>query len=312
MRSTRKSVKGLLALLLATMSLLSACSSSNDEAAGRGETGSFPATIQGANGDVSLPAKPVRIVSLSPSATETLFAIGANNQVVAVDDQSDFPANAPMSELSGFTPNAEKIAAYRPDLVVLSNDMNGLVDSLRRLNVPTLVQPAANNLDEVYAQVRALGKATGRLGDADELANGMQRRIDAAVAGARRDTPNISYYHEVDPSLYSITSETFLGQVYNRFGLRNIADRPNPAGNNYPQLSAESVISSDPSLIFLADSQCCGQSAATVAARPGWSNVAAVKNGMVFPVDDDIASRWGPRTADFVEAVAAAVGKLPR
>ena len=118
-------------------------------------------------------------------------------------------------------------------------------------------------------------------------------------------------FHELSPDLYSATSSTFIGQVYKIFGFRNIADAADRTGNGYPQLSNEYVLAANPDLIFLSDSKCCGQSAKTVAARPGWSNLAAVKRRGVIAVNDDIASRWGPRVVDFVRIVAAAARSAP-
>ena len=117
----------------------------------------------------------------------------------------------------------------------------------------------------------------------------------------------LTYYHELDDTYYSVTSSTFIGQLYSLVGLRNIADEAKGAGGGYPQLSAEYIVDADPDLIFLADTKCCEQTAASVAARPGWGEIAAVRNGAVVEVDDSLASRWGPRIVEFVRAVALAL-----
>jgi len=251
--------------------------------------------------------QPHRIVSLSPTATESLFAIGAGAQVVAVDDQSDYPKRAPRTTLSGYTPNVEAIAGYRPDLVVLSGDANGVVAGLQRLGIRVLLQPAAKNLTETYAQIRRLGAVTGRLQAAEALVTRMKRTI----AGVLKSTPirPLSVYHELTPDFYSATSRTFIGRIYKLFGLRNIADAADSSGSGYPQLSGEYIVSANPNLIVLADSRCCGQSAATVASRPGWSGIAAVRTRSVVVVDDSIASRWGPRVVQFVQAVGKVLGR---
>jgi iron complex transport system substrate-binding protein len=248
---------------------------------------------------------PHRIVSLSPTATESLFAIGAGKQVVAVDDQSDYPPNAPRTKLSGYTPNVEAIAGYRPDLVVISGDVKGLRASLRKLGIPVLLQPAAKNLSDTYAQIRRLGVRTGHERIADRLVAGMRTRIAKALASAPKRT--LSVYHELTPDYFSATSSTFIGRVYRLFGLRNIADAADASGSPYPQLSAEYILSANPDVVVLADTRCCGQSAATVAARPGWSRIAAVRTGTIVRIDDSIASRWGPRVVNFVRAVASAL-----
>ena len=252
-------------------------------------------------------AVPHRIVSLSPTATESLFAVGAGAQVVAVDDQSDYPKRAPRTSLSGYTPNVEAIAGYRPDLVVLSGDANDVVAGLRKLGIRVLIQPAAKDLKGAYAEIRRLGTVTGHARGAAAVV----ARMKKAIAKVLKSTPRrrLSVYHELTPDFYSATSQTFIGRIYTLFGLRNIADAADSSGTGYPQLSGEYILSANPSLIVLADTRCCGQSAASVAKRPGWSDIAAVRTGSVVAIDDSVASRWGPRVVQFVRAVGKAVSR---
>lgn len=265
-------------------------------------------SVQAANGTVTLPAKPMRIVSLAPSQTETLFAIGAGDQVIAVDDQSNYPAEAEAkkSTLSGYTPNVEAIASYKPDLVVIADDFNGLAAQLQAVNIPVWSGPAATSLDDAYSQIEQLGVLTGHVADAAGVVAKMQSDIAAITKDVVASDPPLTYYHELDNTLFSITSDTFIGQIYAMAGLRNIADGAE-AGNSYPQLNNEFIITANPDLIFLADVKCCGESAATVKARDGWGGIAAVKNGHVIELDDDVVSRWGPRIPDFLRDVVDAV-----
>jgi iron complex transport system substrate-binding protein len=276
----------------------------------RAATPAFPATITAGNGKVTISERPSRIVSLSSSATEILFAIGAGPQVIAVDDQSDFPKTAPKTALSGFTPNVEAIAGYRPDLVVAAYDPKDLVESLDRLGIPVVLHDAPKTLKGAYQQVRQLGAVTGRPGAAAALVARMKKRIGAIVRPAKPRAAGLSYYHELTPDFFSATSTTFIGQVYGLFGLRNIADAADGTGSGYPQLSAEYVVTESPDLIVLADTVCCGQNAGTVAGRPGWDRIAAVRSGSIVRMDDSIASRWGPRIVNFVRAVATALARL--
>jgi iron complex transport system substrate-binding protein len=269
-------------------------------------TPAFPVSVTAANGKVTIGRAPRRIVSLSATATESLFAIGAGAQVIAADDQSDYPKNAPKTSLSGFTPNVEAIASYKPDLVVLAYDTGGVVASLRKLNVRVVVQPAATGLLDAYAQILQLGKVTGHAGEAKTVVSTMKRKIARIVAAAPRER-TVSVYHELSPDLYSATSKTFIGRIYALFGLHNIADAADSTASGYPKLSNEYVVASNPGLIVLADTRCCGQSAATVSARPGWSGIAAVRNRAIVRIDDSIASRWGPRVVDFTRAVGSAL-----
>ncbi len=250
--------------------------------------------------------RPERIVSLSSVATEVLYAIGAGDQVVAVDDQSNYPDQAPMTDLSGFTPNIEAIASFEPDLVVVSYDPGELVSGLEALGVPVLVQLAAADLAETYAQIEALGAATGHIEEAAELVSRIQSDLDALVTEVGDRGEGLTYYHEIDDNLYSVTSTTFFGQVYDLFGLVNIADDADPDGFGYPQLSSEFIVSADPDLVFLANGS-YGMTPEIVADRPGWGVMSSVQAGRVYPLDSDVASRWGPRVVDFARAIGDAV-----
>lgn len=270
---------------------------------------SFPVTVEAANGSVTLAASPSRIVSLSPTITEMLFAVGAGDQVEAVDELSTFPADAPVTELSGYEPNLEAIVSYDPDLVVLDTDAGNVVKGLAALGVTAVVLPAAASLDETYAQIELVGVATGHVQDAIGVTDEMRREIRSILAAAPPEGSG-SVYHELDDTYYSVTSDTFIGQVYEMFGLTNIADEAKGAGSGYPQLSSEYIVRSDPAVVVLADGDCCGITPDDVASRPGWSDIAAVRTGSVIAVDDDIASRWGPRIVEFVRAVGDALAGM--
>jgi iron complex transport system substrate-binding protein len=270
----------------------------------------FPVTITTTVGKVTVSKRPTRIVSLSPSATETLFAIGAGPQVIAVDDQSDYPKNAPKTTLSGFTPNIEAIASYRPDLVVTSYNPRGFVESLNRLRIPVIFHDAPKRFAGAYQQIRQLGLVAGRQSGAVRVIRGMKTRIGKIVAVARGKAGRLSVYHELTPDFYSASSRSFIGQIYTVLGLKNIADEADSAGTGYPQLSAEYIVSTSPDLIVLADSICCGQKPSTVAARPGWDRISAVRTGSIVRVHDSIASRWGPRLVSFFRALSAALARL--
>ena len=250
------------------------------------------------------PAPARRIVSMSPTATEMLFAIGAGSQVVAVDSNSNYPKEAPRTDLSAYQPNLEAIAGYKPDLVVYSDDPGELAAGLRKLGIKSLAEPAATSLDDTYAQLDQLGRATGHVAEAGKLTATMKAEI-AKIVAAGRPERHLTYYHELDKNLYTATSRTFIGQLYSLLGLENIADAADKDKSGYPQLSAEYVVKADPDLIFLADTKCCGQSARTVAARDGWDRIAAVRSGGVVELDDDVASRWGPRVVDFLKIISA-------
>lgn len=304
-----------LLLLIATFAL-AACSpgegavSTTDPAPATSSTDApaeaFPVTVTADNGEVTVLSRPEAVVSLSSVATEMLFAIGAGDQVIAVDDQSNFPASAPMTDLSGFTPNVEAVLALEPDLVILSFDPGGVVEALEAAEVPSVVYGAAPTLDQVYVQIEALGTLTGNDSGAATLVEEMKGAFSEIAAEAPEAPEGTTYFHEIDDNLYTLTSETLFGEIYSMFGLENVADEADPDGFGYPQISAEFLVAADPDIIFLADSL-YGESAETLAARPGWEGMSAIRNGNVVELDSDVASRWGPRLVDFARAVSSAV-----
>ncbi|HEX5596268.1 MAG TPA: ABC transporter substrate-binding protein [Micromonosporaceae bacterium] len=301
----------LTAALAAVALALGGCADNNTSATPTpsNSTAAFPVTV----GQLTLDKRPERIISLGPATTEMLFAISADEQVIAVDDQSNYPPEAPKSDLSGFTPNAEAIAAQNPDLVVITDDINKISDQLAELKIPVYHAAAPKMLDELYQQILNLGRLTGH---GDEAADTVQRMKDD-IAKLVNDVPQrstkLTYYHELDPSYYTVTSKTFIGSLYALVGLENVADPADADGavGGYPQLSQEAIIKANPDLIFLADTKCCQQTSETVKARAGWDTITAVKNNQVVMLDDDIASRWGPRVVDLVRAIVDAVSKVP-
>ncbi len=274
---------------------------------------SFPVTLAASPGPVTIKAKPGRIVSLSSTATEDLYAVGAGPQVVAVDNDSDYPANAPVTKLSGLTPNLEAIAKYKPALVIASQNSNGLVSGLGKLGVPVLIEPAAATLTDAYDQIAQIGQATGHAQQADRTVAAMKGEIAADVRQAGPSHQGLTYYWELSSNpYYSVTSSTFIGQIVGLFGLKNIADAADKASDGgYPELSEEYIVTARPQIIFLADNQPAdgGQSPAIVARRPGWSAIPAVKDHEIIALNDDIASRWGPRLPQLVAQIAQAVEK---
>lgn len=247
---------------------------------------------------------PRRIVSLSPTVTEDLFAIGAGRQVVAVDQDSSYPKRAPRTALSGFTPNVEAIARYRPDLVLISYNPANFASQLRKLGIRVVNLAAAGDLTQAYAEILRLGRLTGHTRGAKAVVLSMRARLAEIVRSVPKTRRHLRVYHELDPTYYSATSKTFIGSIYRLFGFRDIADAADSTGGGYPQLSGEYIIARNPQLIVLADTRCCRQSAATVASRPGWSTIAAVTHHRVVEADDDVASRWGPRIVQFARTIA--------
>lgn len=305
----------LLSVVLAGAILVGACGSDGGPPAAvpapSKEAPAFPVTVRGEQGEVTITRRPGRIVSLSPSLTEMLYAIGAASQVAAVDRHSNHPAGTPSTDLSGFRPNVEAIAGYEPDLVVLANDRDGVVGALTNLGVPTLLLSSPEAIEGIYGQIGVLGLATGHPAEAtkvaEEVRTGLRRIAESAPERARP----LRYFYELSDTHHSVTSDTFIGQVLALGGLVSIADGADSATGGYPQLSAEHVLDSDPDVIFLSHSGGNTPSAESVAARPGWGQLRAVRESRVVLLDPDISSRWGPRTVDLLRAVVDATASLP-
>lgn len=315
MRTTLR--RPITAIAVATALALTACgqepSVGDPAAAAASGAAAFPTTVTTAAGDVRIEAEPDAIVSLGATATEMLFAIGAGDQVKAVDEHSNYPTAAPTTDLSSYEPNVEAVIALAPDLVVVTSDKGGLGEQLGAADIPVMVLPAAATLDEVYDQFEQLGQATGHREQAGEVAADVRSRLERIARQTPKPDQPVTYYHELTPDHYSVTSATFVGQVFGLLGMRSIADAA-PGGTSenggYPQLSAEYVVKADPDVIFLADTKCCQQTPAAVAKRPGWSSISAVENERVIALDDDVASRWGPRVVELLEAAAEALATM--
>lgn len=299
-----------LILVLAALALVVAACGSDGSESDPTAAGSEEAPSEQTPAEESTAEQPSAIVSLSPVATEMLFAIGAGDQVVAVDSLSNYPAEAPVTDLSGFQPNVEAVASYEPDLVVMTPHDEEAIAGIEALGTTVLTQDAAEDLDGVYAQITELGTVTGNEEEAAALVAEMQEDIDALLAEVPDRDVALTYYHELDDTLFSVTSSTFVGAIYTLAGLENVADPAEAASGPYPQLSEEFLLDADPAVIFLADTLCCGQDTATVAARPGWDNLTAVQSGQIVELDDDVASRWGPRVVEFLEIIVIATADL--
>lgn len=265
-------------------------------------TTTYPLTVHRSDGkSITIKAQPRRIASLSAGTTEIFFAIGADTQIAATDKYSNYPDAAKSTpKLDGFQPSVEAVAAVAPDLVVMVDNPNNVVQALDGLGIPVLYLKVPSSVDELLQQIQFYGDVTGHPSQAQHVAAAIRARIDAIkrrVAGVQQG-PRV--YHEVDAKLFSAAPSSFVGDLYTLLKARNIA----PTGDNpYPQLTQEQIVGADPEVIVLADAA-GGETADTVKARPGWSTISAVKDSRVYAVDPDLISRPGPRIADALEALA--------
>ncbi len=260
--------------------------------------GGFPISVRETDGqEITLDQPPQRIVSLSPHATEIICAIGAGDQLVAVDKFANCPlGSSAKPEVDSFQPNLEAIAGFKPDLVYVFSDQQGIVAALRQANIPVLYLALPESLQATYDNIVVFGQITGHAGQANALVDSMKKRVDAVKAKVASVSTAPRFFHEVDSTLYTVAPNTFLGELYTILKGDNIAAG---ASTQFPQLSSETVVARDPEVIVLAD----GESPDSVKARPGWANVSAVKNNRICSVDPDLVSRPGPRIVDGLEAL---------
>jgi iron complex transport system substrate-binding protein len=278
--------------------------------AGIATPATFPLTVQRSDGRaLTLGSPPSRIVSLSPAATEIIFALGQESRLAAVDNQADFPeaaANFP-TKVDAFEPNVEAITALNPDLVLVATDSGGIVGRLDALNIPVLfrdIDTSIRTIEDIFGEVRVLGQITGADNAALDLIqalSGRVRAIESRLQGKSTATGPL-VFHELDSTFFTASEDTFIGDLYRRLHARNVAG--DGGGNPYPQLTQEAIIAANPDVIILADEE-FGVSVESVKARPGWAAIEAVINDRIHGLNPDIISRPGPRIVDALEQLAA-------
>lgn len=241
-------------------------------------------------------SSPKRIISLSPSITEILFEIGSGNQVIAVDNLSNYPNEAPISDISAYDPNVEAISLLNPDLVILSYNIKNLKAALKKIGIETIYLPAPLNFEDILDQIDYLGLQTGNEDKAKKLISKMKNRMKT-LQKLRENEKATKIYHEIDPNYYSPSKFSFIGDIYQKLNYKNVADKADISNLGYPKLSPELIISENPDLIVLPGKD--NKYVEKVKLRPGWSYIEAVKKNNFLLTNNDIASRWGPRILNF-------------
>ena len=291
-------------LLLTSALALAACGDDGEKAAPQvAQPGAgFPITVQRSDDrELTIERAPERIVSLSPGATEILFAVGAGDSVVASDKLSDYPAEAQETlKLDAFEPNVEAIVGVEADLIIVAHNQDNIVEALDGLGEAVLLLVVPDDLAGVMEQVRLFGRVTDHQEEAEELAGALEARVDAVEAKLADVDRGPRVFHELDNTLFTAAPDSFVGDLYSLLKAQNIAAG---ADNPYPQLTQEVVIERDPEVIILADEE-FGETAETVKSRPGWDVISAVKNERIRGIDPDTVSRPGPRVVDALEELA--------
>ncbi len=261
----------------------------------------------GLNRTVTLGGPAQRVVSLAPSNTEILFAIGAGAQVVGRDETSDYPAAAlslpTIGGYSGF--NLEAIVALHPDLV-LAGGINTpeLVASLEQLGLTVYFLPNPTTLEEMYTNLETVARLTGHESETAALVESLKTRVAAVDAKILPLSNAPTVYYELDATdptkPYTAGPGSFVDLLIARAGGKNVGAK---LQGQWVQISLEQLVVSNPAIIILGDAA-YGETPEKVAARPGWGTLTAIQTGQVFPFDDNLVSRPGPRLVDGLEALA--------
>lgn len=297
------------AIMMVVSLTLSACGATNNqeqvEVSGKkpATKTTYPLTVTDASGtEVTFEQAPKRVVTLLPSETEIMYAIGAGELVVGTDDYSNYPAEAANKpHIGGMETNYEAIIALKPDLILASSTMNtAAIEQLRSLKL-TVLATDPKTYDDTIAKIEQIGAIMDKSTEAFAVAQHMKevkQQVTEAVANAT--VPNV--YLEFSPG-YTVGKGEYLDEIITLAGGKNISDQP-----GWYEVDPEYVIQQNPSVIIYGSMT--GEVGAnnsilkTMNSRPGWSAIDAMKNKRVYEVDSDSLTRVGPRLADGLLAVA--------
>ena len=243
----------------------------------------------------------MKIISLSTTHTEIIQSLEAENTLVGVDAFSE--VDFPVEVIDAYTVTAEELVPLSPDVVIIAFDFNGIVEGLEAQEINYVLLPPARNLDDVYAQITIIGDMVNKKSEASSTIRDMKLEINRIINNSNYQ--DITVYHEIGYSygIYSVNSESLIGEIYNLLGVTNIANsEEDPYGSGYPALTEEMVIKSDPDFIVVGHSDYLNKD---LTIRDGWSDISAVQNSRVFFLDDTLASNWGTTTLQLVEVLAA-------
>jgi iron complex transport system substrate-binding protein len=243
----------------------------------------------------------MKIISLSTTHTEIIQSLEAENTLVGVDAFSE--VDFPVEIIDAYTVTAEELVPLNPDIVIIAFDFNGIVEGLKAQEINYVLLPPAKNLDDVYAQISTIGDIVNKKNEASSTIRDMKLEINRIINNSNYQ--DVSVYHEIGYSygIYSVNSESLIGEIYNLLGVTNIANsEEDPYGSGYPALTEEMVIESDPDFIVVGHSDYLNKD---LSIRDGWGDISAVQNSRVFFVDDTLASNWGTTTLQLVEVLAA-------
>ena len=270
------------------------------------------AVTDGLGRQVTLAAPATRIVSLAPSNTEMLFALGAGDRLIGRDEFSDYPAEAlAVPSIGSLYPsvNTEAVVALEPDLVLAAGITNPAdVERLAELGLTVYATRVNTGLDQIYTDLLDVGTLTGRAAEAQALVDSLKARVEAVTTKTSAAAEKPVVFYEIDATEpakpWTAGPNSFIAQLIGMAGGTNAGDI---AADQYAQLSLEQLVAQDPAIIILGSATYGGQTPELVAQRTGWENITAVENGAVYTFDDNLVSRPGPRVVDGLEQLAALI-----
>ena len=245
-------------------------------------------------------SKEIRVVSLSTTHTEIIQSLEAEETLIAVDSFSE--VDFPVEVIDAYTVTAEELAPLNPDVVILAFDFNGIVEGLKNQEINYVLLPPAKNFEDVYSQIEIIGSLVNKESEAFSTTRDMKIEINRILDNA--NFGDTSVYHEIGYSygIYSVNSDSLIGQIYNSLGVVNIANNTeDPFGSGYPALTEEQVIESNPEYIIIGHSDYLNKDLST---RVGWEDINAIKNSNVYFLDENLANNWGTTTVELVEQIA--------
>lgn len=306
--TTSKGIRVIVGLLLVILLLVPGCSDSKTPVSkGNIQENGFPVTVKdGLGNEVLIPKEPQRIVSLSPSNTEILFALGLKDRIVGVTNYCDYPPEARKKEkVGGYSdPNLEKIISLDPDLVVAGDRHDKIAKELKDLSVPVLVVNP-QNLADTLAMIEKVGIATGQRAEAQEIVEDIRNKIDGVKAKLKGVTLKPRVYYEIWYSpLVSVGPNTVIDDIITLCGGVNVTG---DAPTQWPQYSEEALIAKNPDVIIHSYSHGDLKEANIEGRQGGWQDLNAIKNRRIYVVDADVANRPGPRITQAIDEFARAI-----
>jgi len=245
-------------------------------------------------------SKEIRVVSLSTTHTEIIQSLEAEETLIAIDSFSE--VDFPVEVIDAYTVTAEELAPLNPDVVILAFDFNGIVEGLENQKINYVLLPPTKNFEDVYSQIETIGSLVNKESEAFSATRDMKIEINRIFENA--NFGDTSVYHEIGYSygIYSVNSDSLIGQIYNSLGVINIAkNTEDPFGSGYPALTEEQVIESNPEYIVIGHSDYLNKDLST---RIGWEDINAIENSNVYFLDENLANNWGTTTVELVEQIA--------